>query len=322
MARTHYRFNPDTLNYEKVKTSKWVLALRIFGFISAAAVFSLIIISASFSFLDSPREKMLRREINEYAKQMRDLEEKVEQLSGSLATLEKRDEDVYREIFEAPLPPSLRTTGIGGSQRYSELKNLSYGKRLQELHKKLDALNRKSDVQSGSYDELITLAKRKSDMMASLPAIQPVSNKDLRRIASGFGFRIDPIYKTRKMHTGMDFTAPTGTNVYASGDGVVESVQVKRWGYGKHIVINHGYGYRTLYAHLSAFKVRPGQRVKRGQIIGLVGNTGKSTAPHLHYEVIKGKQKLNPANFYYNDISGEQYEKMLELASHPNQSFD
>lgn len=322
MARTHYRFNPETLNYEKVKTSKWVIALRIFGFISAAAVFSLIIISASFSFLDSPREKMLRREINEYAKQMRILEDKVEELSGSIATLEKRDEDVYREIFEAPLPPSLRTTGIGGSQRYSELRSLSYGKRLQELHKKLDALNRKSDIQSSSYDELIALAKRKSDMMASLPAIQPVSNKDLRRIASGFGYRIDPIYKTRKMHTGMDFTAPTGTNVYASGDGVVESVQVKRWGYGKHIVINHGYGYKTLYAHLSAFKVRPGQRVKRGQIIGLVGNTGKSTAPHLHYEVIKGKQKVNPANFYYNDISGEEYEKMLELASHPNQAFD
>jgi len=322
MARTHYRFNPETLNYEKVKSSGWVIALRIFGFFSAAAIFSLIIITASFSFLDSPREKMLRKEIAVYKNQLEAIDSKVKGLDEVMAELEKRDEDVYREIFEAPLPKSLRATGVGGSERYSNLENLSLGKNLKNIHKKLDELSRKSKVQSASYQELITIARKKADLLASLPAIQPVSNKDLTRIASGFGYRIDPIYKTRKMHAGMDFTAPTGTKVYATGDGVVEIVKVKRWGYGKHIVINHGFGYKTRYAHLSAFKVKRGQKVTRGQVIGLVGSTGKSTAPHLHYEVEKSGKKVNPANFYYNDISGEEYEKMLELSSHPNQSFD
>lgn len=322
MARTKYRFNPETLNYEKVKSSGWVIALRIFGFFSAAAVFALVIITASFSFLDSPREKLLRQEITEYETQMRELKGKVTELDEVMEELEMRDEEVYREIFEAPLPKSLRASGVGGSERHPELDNLSHGKKLKELHKKLDELSRKSKIQSSSYQELIDLARKKAQMLAALPAIQPVANKNLKRIASGYGYRIDPIYKTRKMHAGMDFTAPTGTPVYATGDGVVEVVKVKRWGYGKHIVINHGYGYKTRYGHLSAFKVRRGQRVKRGQVIALVGSTGKSTAPHLHYEVEKSGRKVNPANFYYNDISSEEYERMLELASHPNQSFD
>jgi len=322
MARTKYRFNPETLNYEKVKSSGWVIALRIFGFFSAAAVFALVIITASFSFLDSPREKLLRQEITEYEKQMKELKGKVSELDEVMLALEQRDEEVYREIFEAPLPKSLRATGVGGSERHPELDNLSHGQKLKELHKKLDELSRKSKIQSSSYQELIDLARKKAQMLAALPAIQPVANKKLKRIASGYGYRIDPIYKTRKMHAGMDFTAPTGTPVYATGDGVVEVVKVKRWGYGKHVVINHGYGYKTRYAHLSAFKVRRGERVKRGQVIGLVGSTGKSTAPHLHYEVEKNKRKVNPANFYYNDINSEEYERMLELASHPNQSFD
>lgn len=322
MARTHYRFNPETLNYEKVKSSGWGIALRIFGFFSAALVFALIIITASFSFLDSPREKLLRNEIAVYKVELDKIGEKVTGLDQVMAELEKRDEDVYREIFEAPLPKSLRASGVGGSERYTDLENMSLGDNLQGIHKKLDELSRKSKVQSSSYKELIAIAKKKADMLSSLPAIQPVSNKDLTRIASGYGYRIDPIYKTRKMHSGMDFTAPTGTKVYSTGDGVVEVVKVKRWGYGKHIVVNHGFGYRTRYGHLSAFKVKRGQRVKRGQVIGLVGSTGKSTAPHLHYEVEKSGKRVNPANFYYNDINEEEYEKMLELSSHPNQSFD
>jgi murein DD-endopeptidase MepM/ murein hydrolase activator NlpD len=322
MAKTHYRFNPDTLNYEKVKTSSWVIGLKIFGFFSAAALFSLAIISASFSFLDSPNEKQLRKEISAYQRHIKNLENKVEQLDVVMGDLEQRDEEIYREIFEAPLPKSIRAAGVGGTERYSDLKEFSYGKELSRLHKKLDELNRKSKIQERSYDELIAKAKRKSEMLTAIPAIQPISNKNLTRMASGFGYRIDPIYKTRKMHAGMDFTSPTGTQVYVTGDGVIEKVLVKSWGYGKHIIVNHGYGYKTIYAHLSAFKVRPGQKVNRGEVIGLVGSTGKSTAPHLHYEVVKNGQKVNPANYYYNDLTPEEYEKMLKLASHPNQAFD
>jgi murein DD-endopeptidase MepM/ murein hydrolase activator NlpD len=186
----------------------------------------------------------------------------------------------------------------------------------------IDQLSRKMLVQSRSYDELVKLAKAKADMLASIPAIQPISNKELRRMASGYGYRIDPIYKTRKFHKGMDFTAPTGTKIYATGDGVVKEIERKQWGYGQSIVLNHGFGYQTRYAHLSKSAVKPGQKVKRGELIGYVGSSGKSTAPHLHYEVLYRGDAVNPVNFYYNDLSPEQYETMLEIASHSNQAFD
>jgi murein DD-endopeptidase MepM/ murein hydrolase activator NlpD len=322
MAKNRYHYNPDTLCYDKVKTQKWIVALKVFGFLSAVAIFSLIIIQASFSFLDSPRENRLRQEISQYEYQINHLQKKVEGLNENLTSLEARDEEIYREIFGAPLPEALRKMGIGGNDRYSELNGLTHSISLKQMNNQLDELARKTNVQSKSYDELLKLAKNKSKMVASLPAIQPIPNKDLKRMASGYGYRIDPFYKTRKMHTGMDFSAPSGTEIHSTGDGVVESVKVKRWGYGKHVVIDHGFGYKTLYAHMSKFNVRVGQKVTRGQTIGFVGSTGKSTAPHLHYEVTVNGQKRNPANYYYNDLSAEQYEKMIELSSHPNQSFD
>lgn len=322
MAKNRYRYNPDTLSYDKVKTRKWVIALRIFGFLSAVAVFSIIIIQASFSFLASPNEAKLKQEITRYEYQINHLKKKVNDLNQHMLALEARDEEIYREIFGAPLPDALRKVGIGGNERYPEFDGLSHGKSLKQMHQKLDELARKSKVQDQSYNELLKLAKQKSKMLASIPAIQPIPNNDLKRMASGYGYRIDPFYKTRKMHAGMDFTAPVGTDVHATGDGVVETIEEKRWGYGRNIVINHGYGYKTLYAHLSRFNVKVGQRVTRGQTIGFVGSTGKSTAPHLHYEVIVNGQKRNPANYYYNDLSADQYEQMIELSSHPNQSFD
>jgi murein DD-endopeptidase MepM/ murein hydrolase activator NlpD len=177
-------------------------------------------------------------------------------------------------------------------------------------------------VQSTSYDQLIKLAKNKETMLACIPAIMPISNKDLKRTASGWGWRIHPIYKIRKFHYGMDFTAPTGTDIYSTGDGVVELVESSMRGYGNHIVINHGYGYKTIYAHLNGFNVKQGQQVKRGDIIGFVGNSGMSTAPHLHYEVMRNGEKVNPVNYYFNDLSAEEYERMIEISIKSGQTFD
>jgi murein DD-endopeptidase MepM/ murein hydrolase activator NlpD len=240
-----------------------------------------------------------------------------------LDDLAKMDDDVYREIFGAdPISDDIRKAGTGGVDKYTALEQLSRGENLAELHTKLDNMSAQYKVQEDSYNKLIKMAKNKSAMLASIPAIQPIPNKNLRRIASGFGYRVDPIYKTRKMHKGMDFTAPRGTKIYATGDAVVKTVKHARWGYGSHILLDHGYGYTTLYGHMSRTKVKQGQKVKRGQLIGLVGSTGKSTGPHLHYEVRKNGTAVNPVGYFYNDLTSEQYEEILKISSNPNQSFD
>lgn len=317
-----YRYNPESLEYERVKTPLWIKLARIFGFISASIVFGILFLWISYSVLDSPKERKLRREIRQYEAQLDIMNERLEEMSGMVASLEERDDKIYREIFGAPMPKSIRTGGVGGTDRYAELKGYSNTESLTKMASTIDQLSRKMLVQSRSYDELIKLAKAKADMLASIPAIQPISNKELRRMASGYGYRIDPIYKTRKFHKGMDFTAPTGTKIYATGDGVVKEIERKQWGYGQSILLNHGFGYQTRYAHLSKSAVKPGQKVKRGELIGYVGSSGKSTAPHLHYEVLYRGDAVNPVNFYYNDLSPEQYETMLEIASHSNQAFD
>jgi murein DD-endopeptidase MepM/ murein hydrolase activator NlpD len=187
---------------------------------------------------------------------------------------------------------------------------------------RLDRLTKKMVVHSRSLDDVIELAKGKAQLLASIPAIQPVSNDKLTRIASGFNYRVHPIYKIMHFHTGIDFTAPTGTEIVATGDGKVSVVERESRGYGNHVVVNHGFGYETLYAHMSRFKVTVGQKVKRGDVIGYVGSTGTSTAPHLHYEVIKNGEKINPINFFFNDLSAEEYDKVVEMSSRSNQSFD
>lgn len=323
MKKIKYRFDPANLQYVHVKTSVWVKLLRVFGFISASIVAGIILLSIAYSVLDSPKEKLLRREISQYKIQLELLSEKSNKADKVLSSLEERDDKIYREIFGAEsIDASVRNAGAGGNDKYKSLKNYNNSEEIIKLHKTLDKLNRRLYVQSKSYDDLSKLAKEKNEMLMSIPAIQPVANRDLKRVASGFGYRIDPIYRTGKFHEGMDFTSPVGTDVIATGDGVVESIEMKQWGYGNNVVINHGYGYKTRYAHLSKFKVKNGQKIKRGQIIGLVGNTGKSTGPHLHYEVLKNKKPVNPANYYYNDLSPEQYEAILKLSSTYNQSFD
>lgn len=322
MKKVKFYYNPKSLKYEKYEEPLKNKLIRLVGFLSSAFVFAAIAIAFAYKYLDSPKEKILKQEINVLKNKYKQMDKKLEQMQVVMKDLEHKDDNIYRTIFEAePLDNTIRNASYGGADRYGELSGYETSDMMKSSAEKIDRLKNKLVVQSKSYDELLELVKRKAEMLASIPAIQPVENKLLERVASGFGYRIHPIYKVRKMHTGMDFTAPTGTPIYVTGDGYVSEV-VSNSGYGQHVVINHGFGYETLYAHMSKILVRKGQKVKRGEKIGLVGNTGLSSGPHLHYEVIKGGEKIDPANFYYNDLSPEEYEKMLELSDSHNQSFD
>lgn len=323
MAKIKYFYNPHSLDFEKVGISMRTLVLRVFGFLSASIVAGTILLIAAYNLIDSPKEKALKREIENYQLQVQLLDQKAQKLGGVLKELQERDAAIYRSVFEAePISPSVRQGGFGGVEKYRDLEGFESSEAIIGLHKKIDQLSKQMYVQSKSFDELSKLASRKTEFLASIPAIQPLANKDLRRMASGFGYRIHPIYKTHKMHEGIDFTAPTGTPIYATGNGRVASVELGHRGYGNHVVISHGFGYQTLYAHMYKAKVHPGQEVKRGQLIGYIGNTGLSSGPHLHYEVIKGGRKINPINYFFNDLSEDEYQSMRELADRPAQSFD
>lgn len=240
-----------------------------------------------------------------------------------LEDLQKTDDNLYRTIFEAePIPSSLREGGIGGVNRYEALEGYTNSKLVIETAIRLDRIRKKVVVQSKSFENLIRLAENKEEMLRSVPAIIPISNKDLTRTASGFGWRIHPFYKISKFHYGMDFTAPFGTDVYATGDGKVVEVLSSQRGLGKHIIIDHGFGYKSIYAHLSDFNVRAGQKVQRGDIIGYVGSTGMSVANHLHYEIKLNGVNVDPVNYYFEDLNSAEYEKMIEIASKTGQSFD
>lgn len=251
------------------------------------------------------------------------LQQRMELASNVLKDLQHNDDNIYRVIFEAdPIPSSVRQAGYGGVNKYKALEGYDNSDLMIETTKRLDMITKQIYVQSKSFDEVFELAKNKKELLASIPGIQPLSNKDLTRIASGFGYRIHPIYKTSIMHTGIDFTAPIGTEIYATGNGVIGRVEKEGRGYGNNVIIDHGFGYETLYAHMSKIAVRQGQRVVRGDIIGYVGSTGSSTGPHCHYEVIKNGTKIDPINYFFNDLTADQYEKVLEISSKYNQSFD
>ena len=323
MAKTKYKYNPHTLTYEKIKLSSWEKIQKGLTYLIVFILVSIGIVVLSYNIFSSPKELMLERE-NEYLKEnYKRLNKELAQVEKVLSDIEERDDNIYRVIFEAePIPGNIRQAGVGGVNRYSQYEGYADENMVINTSKRLDQIAKQLYVQSKSYDEVIGLATNKENMLASIPAIQPIPNKNLKRMASGFGYRIHPVYKTRKLHTGMDFTSPTGTEIYSTGDGKIVSVKKSRRGYGMHIVIDHGYGYTTLYGHMSKFNVRRGQKVKRGDRIGYVGNTGTSTAPHLHYEVIKDGKKINPINFYFNDLTPEEYDKMIEISSSANQSFD
>jgi murein DD-endopeptidase MepM/ murein hydrolase activator NlpD len=275
------------------------------------------------SFFKDPETARLSREVKFLKGQIGELNNQIDTLELFAGDLQEKDDNVYRSIFGAePYPDYLRRGGVGGSDRYKDLKGFDNSGDIIETQKRINRLQRALVSQSKSFEDVYELAKSKDTMLKCIPAIQPVSNKDLKRLASGFGMRIHPIYKIAKMHTGLDFTADIGTEIYATGDGVVESIESKFSGYGQHVVINHGFGYESLYAHMSRVAVRPGQKVRRGQIIGYVGNTGTSTGPHLHYEVMKNGEKVDPAFYFYSDITPEQYEDMLKRSANAKQSFD
>jgi len=323
MAKIKYYYDTKTLSYKRIELNAFDKFKRSVSYVAASAFTGLIMIIIFFQFFDSPKEKRLKSEIENLVTQYDILSKKMTQIDLVLDDIQQRDDNIYRVIFEAdPIPSSIRKAGFGGVNRYKDIRNFSNSELVIEVAKKADKLSKQLYIQSKSFDEVINLAKNKADMLASIPAIQPIANKDLGRVASGYGYRIHPIYKTRKLHTGMDFTAPQGTPIYSTGDGKIEKVKRSRKGYGNHVIIDHGYGYQTLYAHMKKYIVYRGQKVKRGEIIGYVGSTGTSVAPHLHYEVMKNKRKINPVNYYYNDLSPEEYEKMLEISSQNNQSFD
>jgi len=252
------------------------------------------------------------------------LDKELGNLDGMMAALQKRDDNVYRVIFEADaIPESIRQAGTGGSEKYKEIleSDLVNEELIIQALGKVDQIKRQMYIQTKSYDEILQMARNKSKLLAATPAIQPISNKELTRLASGFGMRIHPIYKVKMMHFGVDFTAPRHTPIYSTGDGVIERVIRSFGGYGKQVIINHGFGYKTRYAHMQDFNVKKGDRIKRGDMIGTVGNSGLSTAPHLHYEIIKDNKKVNPVNYFYMDLNDKEYEKILELASIENQSL-
>jgi murein DD-endopeptidase MepM/ murein hydrolase activator NlpD len=323
MARLKYKFNPSTLNFEKISYGIRDYAVTALKYLFAGLVIGGIGVVLFVTFFKDPQTARLEREISFLNSQIKDLNSQLDTLEMFASDLQEKDDNVYRSIFGSePYPEYLRRGGVGGSDRFRNLKGFESSGEIIETSKRINKLQRALVAQSKSYQEVYELARAQGKMLESIPAIQPVANSDLKRIASGFGMRIHPIYKISKMHTGLDFTADVGTEIYATGDGKVEAVDSKLSGYGHHVVIQHGYGYETLYAHMSKVNVRQGEEVKRGQIIGYVGNTGTSTGPHLHYEVIKNGIKVDPAFYFYNDITPEQYEDLLRRAANANQSFD
>jgi len=323
MKKIKYFYNTHTLRYEKLVTPFRVKLLRVFAFLATALVTSVIISYFAFQFVGSPAEKILRAQNEQLRDQYRLLDKEVHSIRQQMSELEKRDNDVYRSIFEAqPIPDSARAAEIARQQEVALVEGMGGHQLVESIYKTIQDLHSRMAAQKKSYGELAGLLNNKEKLLASTPAIQPVSNKDLNRIASGFGYRIDPIYKTIKMHAGLDFSAPSGTPIYATADGVVKVSGFSSSGYGNHVVISHGYGYETLYGHMVRVKARRGQRVKRGEIIGYVGSTGKSTGPHCHYEVHKHGNKLDPVYFFYNDLGPQQFDELLKRAAASNQSFD
>ena len=323
MAKSKYKFNPDELVFTKEHSSIKEKAFVVLRYIAAALIISVISYLVFPFIVDTPEVRKLRRENNELVTNFDLINKRVDLLRGVLEDLQKRDDNIYRSIFEAePIHASVREVGMGGVDRYEYLEGLDNGKLIAETSSKIDHLCKKAYIQSRSFDEISSLAQKKEELVRCIPAIMPISNRDLTRVASSFGYRIHPFYKVLKMHSGMDFTAPTGTDIYATGDGVVDRVEYLQRGYGYSVIVDHGFGYKSLYAHMSQILVREGQKVKRGQVVGSVGSTGTSVAPHLHYEVRRNDKPIDPINYYFNDLTPEQYDKMIEIASMPTQSFD
>ena len=323
MAKVKYYYDADTLSYRKIERKKKdVFRKTTFGFLAIVLVAFFGFIGFS-QFLMSPNERAQKRELDNLKLHYDLITKRIEESSHILSELQDRDNNVYRVFFEAnPIPEEQRKAGFGGVNRYQYLDGFNNSTMIKKATKDLDILSKQLVVQSKSLDEIVALAKAKEKMLASIPAIQPVSNEHLSRMASGYGWRNDPFTKARKFHKGMDFTAPKGTPIYASGDGVVIRADGRAIGYGRHVRIDHGFGYVTLYGHMTKYVVKRKQKVKRGDLIGYVGSTGRSKAPHLHYEVRKNGRHINPINFYYGSLTADEFAAMLKVAEQEGQSYD
>ena len=325
MSKVKYYFDAETLSYRPIKATNINRIINFLLFVLSSFSFGLIclLILLNSDILNTPSEVAQKRTIQNYELQFDILNKKLSQLESVVANVEERDNNLYRVYFEAsPIPEEQRYAGFGGVNRYRDLEGYDNSELIINTTKRLDILTKQTVVQSRSLDEIERLAANKSELIAAIPTIQPIKNKDLTRVASGFGYRIDPFTKKRRFHYGMDFTAKRGTPVYATGNGIVKRADNRSSGYGKHIRIDHGFGYVSLYAHLTKYNVRRGQKVKRGDIIGYVGNTGRSAGPHLHYEILKDKKKINPLNFYYGNLSPKEFEALLSQSKQENQSLD
>ncbi len=324
MARIKYYYDTETCKYERVKTTTGDIILNTLGIFSLTLIMAVGLLLLYTTYFESPKELLLRNEVKELTFYYENLSRDVEQLDAILADMEHRDDNIYRAVLGAePIESSIRNAGVGGVDRYEDIKSkgIVNSDIIVKLSEYVDKLRRKVYIESKSQDEVVQLAVNKEQLFAAIPAIQPVSNKELIRLSSGFGMRFHPIYKVKKMHPGIDFSAPIGTPIYATADGVVDVLSISFSGYGKTIEIDHGFGYRSRYAHMHGFAVSKNQKVKRGELIGYVGNTGLSTAPHLHYEVFINNRHVNPVHYFFNDLNPAEYEKIVELASIENQSL-
>ncbi|UFH47762.1 M23 family metallopeptidase [Flavobacterium galactosidilyticum] len=325
MSKVKYYYDSENLAYRKIKTRKrkkfgvavlFLVASALFGFLS-------FIILLNTPYFETPKDRLQAREIENLKLNYAILNKKLDQANSVVDAIEERDNNVYRAYFnKKSIPDSIRNIGLPGVNRYKKLEGYNNSQLVMSTTKRIDVLNKELEIQSKSLDDILKLAEAKSDFLSAIPAIQPVRNENLKNLASGFGYRTDPFTKVKKMHEGMDFSAKTGTPVYATGDGIIERADNNASGYGNHIVIRHGFGYETLYAHLSKYNAKAGQKVNRGDIIGYVGSTGRSEAPHLHYEVHKNGKVVNPLNFYYGNISAVEYVAIAHLANQENQSLD
>ena len=325
MSKVKYYYDSENLAYKRIQTKKSKKFGYIVLFLVSSALFGFLIflLLINTSYFETPKDKIQAREIEALALNYKVLNKKLDLMNEVLEAIENRDNNIYRIYFNTtPISEEERKAGFGGVNRYKDLQGFNNSELMENTTKRVDILTKELVIQSKSLDEIVALAKQKEKLLAAIPAIQPVKNEDLKQMASGYGYRSDPFTKIRKFHYGMDFTARTGTPIYATGDGVVYKADASLSGYGNHIEVNHGYGYKTLYAHLSKYNCRPGQRVKRGDIIGYVGSTGRSQAPHLHYEVFKNGERVNPLNFYYGSISAKEYIEISKLANQENQSLD
>ena len=321
-AKKKYKINPETLAMEQVEHGfrYWVRQTGIY--ILAGIVIGILFLYLFLTFFPSPREKQLLREKASLESQLEVLNNQVDQMQVVMTDLQQRDDNLYRVLFGAePIPLSVRQGAQRKIDYYEQLAQMTNSELAADLALKVDLLEKEIYVQAKSYDEVAQMAKEQEIRMENIPAIQPVMNKDLKRVASGYGMRIDPVYHVRKFHQGMDFTAPTGTEVFATGNAKVDFAGWKQ-GYGNTVILDHGYGYKTLYAHLYKILVRKGQKVRRSDIIALVGNTGKSTGPHLHYEVRLNNKPVDPRNYYFYDLSPEEYDQTIQLSNNFGQMLD